>query len=216
MNCSECNRSFSSRQRLQYHAERNVCQRPKATTICDICSRVFSSPQALKYHVDNAVCKRIRDDNTLCGNCGKHLSSTQSLDYHVRHRVCLKGICPRCDNDDDWHLHRCRPYYLVGIACEEHGDVASRCCPEETARRLTKQKKRVDELFMNFDQYEGVNWERQEHWETVCDDCGCQRSGQHIWECLYPKAEPVGTFEDYMMSFRRYVKQNKRDKQKSR
>ncbi|XP_031550731.1 zinc finger protein 845-like [Actinia tenebrosa] len=175
MECMQCNKSFSSKQRLQYHLSKKVCQKTVST---------------------------------LCGDCGRELSTLQALQYHRDNRVCLKNCCRRCDEpffEGNWHKYRCRRYHLDGITCETHGDIAERCCPLETSRALTKRKKEIDQTFVGFDDVEGVRWEDREHWEAICDRCGCQRSGQHIWCCLYDGPRPL----DHYLAVRKAWKKEK-------
>jgi hypothetical protein len=56
MSCSNCNKTFSSRQNLDYHVTNKVCQ--KFDKKCKKCGHIFSSKVMLKYHVDNDVCEK--------------------------------------------------------------------------------------------------------------------------------------------------------------
>ncbi|XP_031557562.1 zinc finger protein 58-like [Actinia tenebrosa] len=211
MECKSCNREFSSRQRLQYHLQNKVCSKERRnSTRCEDCGKQFSSRQALQYHARKKVCQKTRERR--CKECNHSFGSAQMLKYHVDNRVCLKDICERCEENkrEEWHRHRCLGNYdLQEVVCWEHGDIAARCCPKETKRRLTQRKKEIDQRFAMFDRVEGVRWEDREYWEALCERCGCQRSDQHVWQCLY---EGQRGFKEYVDRFDDWHANNQRDK----
>jgi hypothetical protein len=54
--CELCGKNFSSRQRLDYHLQKQVCQ--KTTYGCPNCGSMFSTKLRLQYHVEHNVCQK--------------------------------------------------------------------------------------------------------------------------------------------------------------
>ncbi len=57
--CVTCKKSFTTKQRLEYHTKRNVCTSTKEedNLKCLICDKLFSTKQRLDYHIENKVCE---------------------------------------------------------------------------------------------------------------------------------------------------------------
>ncbi|XP_031574212.1 zinc finger protein 782-like [Actinia tenebrosa] len=160
MGCPECNKEFSSKQRLRNHAKRGVC----APIVCDDCDKEFSSKQRLRYHVDNAVCRR----TNKCEDCGKVLSSHQRLlSYEKTHEVVFQRVA--------------KSYDLEGVDCYECGDIMSRCKHnDEYIKDRIRYKRKMHKTFPFFDLVEGVPWTNREYWRQECDRCGHVREEEHI------------------------------------
>ena len=56
--CLKCNKIFSSKQCLNYHISRNVCD--KKTNGCENCGHIFKTKAMLKYHIEHNVCSHIK------------------------------------------------------------------------------------------------------------------------------------------------------------
>ncbi len=53
--CEGCEKSFTTKQRLEYHRKQNVCK-PKEDLRCLVCKKSFTTKQSLDYHNQNGVC----------------------------------------------------------------------------------------------------------------------------------------------------------------
>lgn len=54
--CQKCNKEFSSKQRINYHITRKVCE--KTNKRCEKCDHLFKTKAMLKYHLENNVCQK--------------------------------------------------------------------------------------------------------------------------------------------------------------
>ncbi|XP_031569847.1 putative zinc finger protein 702 [Actinia tenebrosa] len=170
MECPNCNKTFSSKQRLQYHVSRGVCTKEKKSTICEDCDKELSTLQKLLYHVKKGVCHK--EITTECNDCGKVLSTHQRLQTHKKiHERLYQRIT--------------KSYDLEGVDCYKCEDIMSRCeHKDKNIENRIRYRRKIHKTFPFFDVAEGVPWGNTEYWRQECDKCGCIREEEHIPNCL--------------------------------
>lgn len=85
--CTFCQKSFTSKQSLQYHISHNVCQKPGK--ICPKCGYKFANKSALIYHTNNDV-------YGSTGTCKKKITlkknyENMSREEMIQHMSHLEG-----------------------------------------------------------------------------------------------------------------------------
>ncbi|XP_031552437.1 oocyte zinc finger protein XlCOF6-like [Actinia tenebrosa] len=110
MECSNCKKVLSTKQRLRYHVENGVCMKKPASRVCIDCNREFSTLQKLQQHVKKGICRR----TTECSYCAKVLSSRQRLQTHKKKHEKI-------------YQYFFTKYDLEGVDCYQCGDIMSRC-----------------------------------------------------------------------------------------
>jgi hypothetical protein len=55
--CCLCSKNFTTKYRLNYHLEHNVCQKPRSKK-CSYCGHLFKNIKMLEYHLEHRVCQK--------------------------------------------------------------------------------------------------------------------------------------------------------------
>jgi hypothetical protein len=86
--CNLCNKTLSSKQKLELHKEKCQGKKEKIEEFkCEYCSKILSSKQNLEIHIKK--CEIIVEKEEFrCEYCEKILSTKQKLDYH--NNICDK------------------------------------------------------------------------------------------------------------------------------
>ena len=84
--CNKCEKSFTTKQSLEYHSQKNVCKLKEEEFKCLICNKLFSKKQNLDYHVKNGVCSQTVSDTEII--------TTKMLEMYemiksLQQRVCV-------------------------------------------------------------------------------------------------------------------------------
>lgn len=91
--CSECDKSFSHRPKLQVHQLIHSVHPPPAS-VCSVCSKVFSRVDRMK---ENYQSLHSSEKPHYCSDYGKRFSSTGDLRRHKRGHTGVKPYeCPQC------------------------------------------------------------------------------------------------------------------------
>lgn len=112
--CVVCEKSFSSKQRLEYHTKRNVCASLKEdkqdSLKCLICNKIFSSKQMLEYHIENSVCKapddmsiKMHEMAEMIRTLQKQVSVLENENVMLKDRVKTLETKASKDNNNDNH-----------------------------------------------------------------------------------------------------------------
>jgi len=211
--CNNCNKSFSTKQRLNYHLENKVCL--KRNNSCNNCNKIFSNKQKLNYHLENKVCLNIY----ICNNCNKKFTNEKIYANHTINNICLleckycyeKFKCKQnlimhinnevCSEHIHWYNSKRyvadkQKYNLFTVFCYNCGDYLENCkddCLELYIQKIIKRKKYLD-LNVKFictddDYFDNiVPFENREYWTEDCSRCfNIRDSNEHIFNCMKTK-----------------------------
>ena len=153
--CTECDRSFTNKNALDYHVEKHIPGRKKET--CEMCGFQSSSKRNLREHEEllhNKASDRITPE-FHCSYCGKTYKVTKSLDRHLKekHWKVNKNldyiedmdsigdiICKHCDKT--FKRSYCLERHIKSVHTQEKSYSCSECMKKFTRKdRLGRHMK---------------------------------------------------------------------------
>ena len=101
MKCMYCSKEFKSKQGLEKHIQKSICQRKK----CRFCQKKFSNAFNKNNHEANRVC--LKEKKIFqCADCSKILSSNQRLKSH-------KEVC----GTEDYEFNKLSISFRKKVSC---------------------------------------------------------------------------------------------------
>ncbi len=74
--CIKCSKTFSTKQRLEYHINKKVCE--NKVIKCEKCTSTFSSKYTLEHHINNYCKNNINDNKNFDNNNVEKICYTEN------------------------------------------------------------------------------------------------------------------------------------------